>query len=97
MACGLPVIVSREAGASELIDHGRDGLLLTDHRDVAELGRHMNDLCTKRDWAERLGASARQTAERYSWDTVGQQTMRVYQDVVALRNGSRELCHSRTV
>ncbi len=39
MACGLPVIASIHAGASELICDGETGLLLSDPRDPSEIAR----------------------------------------------------------
>lgn len=93
MACGLPVIVSREAGASELIEHGINGLLLDDAADHAELAQHMNCLQADRSWAAKLGRAARVTAEGLSWDAIAQKTMCVYQEVVAGRNSHIETCH----
>src|SRR5206468_10833037 len=63
MACGLPVVVSREAGASELIQHGENGLLLGDVTNVEELAGHMRSLLENRYSAANLGAAARQTVE----------------------------------
>ena len=84
MATGLAVIVSREAGASELIDDGVNGLLLDDVASVDELARHMQSLDKDRALAARLGCAARHTVESMSWDAVAQQTMQVYEKV--LRN-----------
>ncbi len=86
MACGLPVIVSREAGASELIDDGANGILLNSANDETALAHKMKCLQDDPIWAERLGQAARLTAERLSWDTVANQTMRVYEEIVACRN-----------
>jgi len=83
MACGLPVIVSREAGAAELIDHGVNGLLLDDFTNIDELARKMELLQHDRAYAARMGAAARRTAEKYSWDTIAEQTMQVYRRVLA--------------
>jgi UDP-glucose:(heptosyl)LPS alpha-1,3-glucosyltransferase len=94
MACGLPVIVSREAGASELIEHGVNGLLLDDAANLAELAHQMNCLQADRSWAAKLGQAARRTAEGLSWDAIAQQTMRVYEEIVANRNSVTESCHT---
>ena len=88
MACGLPVIVSREAGASELIDDGANGILLDDVNDEGALARQMRRIQNDSAWAGRLGQAGRITAERLSWDTVAKQTMRVYQEIVECRNGA---------
>ncbi len=83
MASGLPVIVSREAGASELIEHGRNGLLLEDVTDAGELARHMQSLAENRTWAAELGAAARKTVEPMTWDAVAEKTLQVYKERVA--------------
>lgn len=81
MASGLPVVVSREAGASELIEPGINGLLLDDVSSDSELAAHMQSLQKQPEWAEGLGRAARKTVERLSWDSVAQQTMRVYEEL----------------
>lgn len=86
MASGLPVIVSREAGASELIQHGVNGLLLEDATSVTELAGHMHSLAKDPDWAAKLGREARRTVEPMSWDAVAAQTMRVYLEVLQNSN-----------
>jgi UDP-glucose:(heptosyl)LPS alpha-1,3-glucosyltransferase len=89
MACGLPVIVSREAGASELIKHGVNGLILNNASDENGLAIEMTALLKDPAWATRLGQEARCTAEGLSWDAIAAQTMRVYQEVVASRKLAR--------
>lgn len=79
MASELPVIVSREAGASELIENGVNGLLLEDFRDPLELADKMRLLMENRTFAARVGAAARLTAEQHSWDVTASETMRVYE------------------
>jgi UDP-glucose:(heptosyl)LPS alpha-1,3-glucosyltransferase len=86
MACALPVIVSRAAGASELIQHGQNGLVLEDAANHVELAGYMKRLAADREWAARVGQAARRSAEQLSWDMVAQQTMQVYQEAVATRH-----------
>ena len=86
MASGLPVISSREAGASELIRHGVNGLLLDDAASVPELSRLMGSLLKDRVWAAGLGCAAGRSVEAMSWDSVAQQTMRVYQELLQSQN-----------
>jgi UDP-glucose:(heptosyl)LPS alpha-1,3-glucosyltransferase len=78
MGCGLPVIVSREAGVSELIQPGVNGLLLDDMLSDAEWAQHMRSLSSDRPWAESLGRAARKTIEELTWDRVAEQTLDVY-------------------
>ncbi len=86
MATGLPVIASREAGASELIRHEVNGLLLDDTSSVTELARLMRFLAEDSSRARRLGCTAHQSVETMSWDDVAEKTMRVYQQFLQNRN-----------
>ncbi|MGC2659307.1 MAG: glycosyltransferase family 4 protein [Bryobacteraceae bacterium] len=85
MSCGLPSVVSREAGASELVKPGLNGLILEDVKDVEELAGHMRMLYSDREFARGLGKEARKTAESRSWDEVATQTMNVYQTYIESR------------
>ena len=87
MASALPVIVSREAGAAELIEHGANGLLLEDWTDPEELAQKMRLLIDDRALALRLGNAARRTAEHHSWDAVAEQTMELYRLVSETKEG----------
>ena len=78
MASALPVIVSREAGAAELLEHGINGLVLNDFQNVDELAELMHSLANDRAFARRLGHAGRITAEQYSWDVVAGRTMEIY-------------------
>ncbi len=86
MACALPVVVSREAGAAELIRHGENGLVLDDVTNAEQLAEYMNSLMRDPKWAQDLGSSARRTVQTMTWDSVAQQTMRVYEELVHGRN-----------
>lgn len=81
MACGLPVVVSREAGAAELIKHGTNGLLLEDVTSHEELAGHMRFLENDRNAVAAIGRNARALAEKLTWDSVADQTMSVYERV----------------
>lgn len=82
MASGLPVIVSREAGVSEIIQHEVNGLLLEDVTSVAELAGHMRSLLGDPGRAAEMGRVARRTVELMSWDIVARRTMQVYQTLL---------------
>ena len=72
MASGLPVICSRDAGASELIRDGEDGLLIQDPSQPAEITAVIARLCSDPALRKKIGTSARKTAENHSWDKVAQ-------------------------
>jgi len=83
MACALPVIVSREAGASELINHGENGFVLQNPGDDAELAGYMRRIQADPGYAARVGRAARKTVEQLSWDAVAEQTMHIYEEALA--------------
>ena len=68
MACGLPVIVSSQAGVSEIITDGVDGLILKDPRDAKELAGLIRGLVKDADLRHRLGEQAVHTAQKYTWE-----------------------------
>jgi UDP-glucose:(heptosyl)LPS alpha-1,3-glucosyltransferase len=82
MACGLPVIVTREMGVSEIITHGEDGLILEDARDVAGLAAMIRRLYEDREFRERLGQKAAETARQYTWERNGRELEAIFGDVL---------------
>jgi glycosyltransferase involved in cell wall biosynthesis len=68
MACGLPVIVSSQAGVSEIVSNGVDGLILRDPRDAKELAGLIRGLVEDADLRHRLGEQAVHTAQKYTWE-----------------------------
>lgn len=70
MAAGLPIVVSRNAGASELIEHGVNGFVLQDNRHLPALMQQAAQ--------STVGVAARQTALEHSWDRVAAETLAVY-------------------
>jgi UDP-glucose:(heptosyl)LPS alpha-1,3-glucosyltransferase len=85
MASGLPVLVSRWAGAAELIHDGIDGLLINDPTDVAEISAKLGVLLRDEGLRRRLGDNARRAALHYSWAGVARMTLEVYDRVLQLR------------
>lgn len=68
MACGLPVIVSSQAGVSEIVSDGVDGLILKDPRDAKELAGLIRRLIEDADLRLRLGEQAVKTLQKYTWE-----------------------------
>jgi len=81
MACGLPVIVSSQAGVSEIIKDGVDGLILKDPRDPEELSRLLQLLYSDKSLQERLSQNASQTAQQFTWERNAQVMHEVFLQV----------------
>lgn len=78
MACGLPVVVSETAGASELIHEGDNGLLVDPWASTQEIANSLIPLLRDSVFAKQLSLRGRQTAEAHGWDQVGQQYREFY-------------------
>lgn len=69
LACGLPVITSRDAGASHAVEMGRNGYLLESPHDVEELTALLGHAC-ERTTLERLQQGAAGSVDHLTWDRV---------------------------
>lgn len=78
MASGLPTITSRRAGASELIEDGRSGLLLEQPGNAQELAQKISLLASDSALRQEMSRSARPAASLYSWDDVAADTLKLY-------------------
>jgi glycosyltransferase involved in cell wall biosynthesis len=87
MACGLPVIVSRQAGVSEVITHGLDGYILENPQDASALASMLRDLHNDAALRERLGENASRTAQKYTWDRNAEQLREVFERILENRVG----------
>jgi UDP-glucose:(heptosyl)LPS alpha-1,3-glucosyltransferase len=82
MASGLPVIVSRQTGASEWVEHQVNGMVIESSVDSQGFAMAMAELANQAEVRSRLGSAARATALEHSWDRVADETMMVYQSVL---------------
>ena len=73
MACGLAPLVSRLAGASELIGHGHSGHLIDDPTNPREIASALRGLLSNRALVRSYGRAARAVAETRSWDVVARE------------------------
>lgn len=78
MASGLPVITSRSAGASEMIEDGVSGLLLDRPGDSEELRRKILSLLTDEAGRRDMGRRARPAVSGYGWPQVAEDTLALY-------------------
>lgn len=78
MACGLPVVTSAINGASELIENGRNGAVVADPSDTAELVQAVALFADDRRRA-RASLAARATAEAHPFSDHVDRTLEVLQ------------------
>jgi UDP-glucose:(heptosyl)LPS alpha-1,3-glucosyltransferase len=90
MACGLPVIVSARAGASEIITNGVDGLILEDPTDSSALAAMIRRLYEDRDLRAVMGERAAETAQQYTWERNGRELTAIFEEILRRKSRSTE-------
>jgi len=86
MACGLPVVTSASSGVSEMITDGRDGFVLRDPKDAADLARLLRFLYEDSDVRREVGENAARKAQQFSWERNVQQTKELLERAWDLKN-----------
>ncbi|MEJ2745238.1 MAG: glycosyltransferase family 4 protein [bacterium] len=86
MACGLPVITTRDNGAAEIIDDGVDGFVVAGPSDVNAIARGISKLS---DTAERALAStaARKKSLAFKVERNAEETLAIYGALKEERHG----------
>jgi UDP-glucose:(heptosyl)LPS alpha-1,3-glucosyltransferase len=79
MACGLPAIVSRQAGVSELVTHGVDGFVLEDPTDSRQLAELIRRIYENADLRRELSVRAEATARQYTWQRNAEEMKKVFE------------------
>ncbi len=82
MASGIPVIVSKNTGASELIENGKNGFILENYTSSEEIASLLNILIEKKAFTKRMSKNARKTAEKNSWENVSKRILKLYEEVI---------------
>jgi UDP-glucose:(heptosyl)LPS alpha-1,3-glucosyltransferase len=85
MACGLPVITSRFAGVSELIQNEIDGYVLSDPSNIDGLAEILRRLYDAPDLRVRIGEAAATAAQQWTWERNAVRTWELLQTVAAKR------------
>lgn len=79
MGAGLPIIATYETGATTLVTHGVEGLIVPARR-PEKLAEAMLQLATDRDLNERMGRAAwRKGAQQNSWQDYGDRLLAEYE------------------
>ena len=82
MACGTPVVGTRVGGLQTLIEHGESGLLVP-AGEYQALADAIEQVLTDHRLRTHLAHGARDRAEHYTWDSVGDKIQALYDSVLA--------------
>lgn len=81
MAASLPVIISTQVGAKDIVIDGEHGFVVA--KDDAEtVSAHLVALCDEQRRA-RMGQAARQRASEHSWDEVAGKVVTIYEEILS--------------
>ena len=92
MACGLPVIVSENVGARDLVESGKNGWVIPS-KDVSALYQIMAECVSNPQKLRIMAKAARKTAERTGWPVYrdrAARTIRQFLEVNAQRREENE-------
>ena len=93
MLHGLPVIAAEVGGPSEILEHGRTGLLFPP-KNVEALGEAVLKLVTDSESRRRIGlAAAAEVRNRWLWPHVVERMCEVYREAALERSGGPFLRH----
>ena len=90
MAAGLPVIVSPNVGAKDLVQEGVNGFILPAPHDVDTAVDRIVRL-SNREQLEVMGAAATQTASMHDWDKLAEKMERLYQEIFSEKPNKTEM------
>ncbi len=95
MACGTPVVATRTGGIPEVVVDGETGILvdieqlsdgsgkpLDEAKFVADMARALNTMLEHPRIIEMGLAGRKRVEENFSWNTIAEQTIRVYRDAI---------------
>ena len=78
MANGLPCMVS--TGGCGIITDGKDGFI-NNNRDVERLTENLMKLQVNRDKLVKMGTSAKQSAQKCTWEAFSRKIASVYKEI----------------
>ena len=84
MASRLPVIVSANVGAKDLVEEGVNGFVLPDRMD-ADAAAAKIVLLLDATLRAAMGEAGRRTSERHGWDRLAKEVAEVYDDALAFK------------
>lgn len=88
MACGIPVVTSKDTSTSELV--GEAGVLL-DPQDVSALAQRMVQILTDENLWNQMRARGLARAEAFSWEKTARETLNIYNEIL---NEKETMCYS---
>jgi glycosyltransferase involved in cell wall biosynthesis len=90
MACGLPVIISENTGAADVVENGRHGFVVP-IRDAVSIREKIIFMRDNRRARIEMSAAAAERAQTMSWTRYGSAAVELYQRIYSARGSSTSL------
>ena len=87
MAAGLPVVISSNVGAADLVIHGGTGFILPDNPTAQDMTASLIRLMNP-ELRRSMGEAARQVARNHDWDKVADKMAKIYRTLIARRKNT---------
>jgi len=84
LASGLPIVTSRNSGAAEILEHGKNGMVVKNPSDPKEIAENINQLFDPAV-RESMGQNARSLAENFTQESNLQEMIKLYREVLSVR------------
>jgi UDP-glucose:(heptosyl)LPS alpha-1,3-glucosyltransferase len=84
MSCGKPIIITKQCGIAELLENGREGLLLNSPKQTDPAVSFIAELLVNPSLKEAIGRSARETAEKLSAEIYAKNLTAVYEQAAKI-------------
>jgi len=83
MACGKPVVASKFGGIRNVINNGKNGLLV-DPSNPKEFAKKIIKLLNDEKYRENIGTEAYKTIQKYySWEAIANRFLKFYKDFIS--------------
>lgn len=82
MASGIPVIISKEMGVSELITHDYNGIILKNIDSYCELAEYILKLLSERDYYEKIRTNGMEMVRELNWTKTAELTYSEYINII---------------
>ncbi len=88
MACGAPIVATAIDGFRQVVEDGKQGLLVP-KSDDARMAEALALLLDQPSLRQRMGAAGRLSAQLYAWPLIADRVLTVYEDALRLRSRSK--------
>jgi len=78
-ACGVPIVVTKRGGPSEIVEHGKTGFLV-DPKDPKDIAKHIKKLVrNKALWEEMSKNALKRARKNFSWKACAKKYLQVFE------------------